>query len=122
MNGPMKPPSKRSRISSFIASGLTANDCFFIQYSVNRHFQQSGNLLVVNVIFFTIIHSCFHPVQAQVGLERLNAGQLLDGCTMDEVRGEFFQYVLDVDSGTARTRNEVSGYREIAIFKDGVTL
>jgi len=51
-----------------------------------------------------------------------NAGQLLEGRTMTEVRDEFFQFVLDVASGTTRTRNEANGYREIAIFKDGVTL
>jgi altronate hydrolase len=35
---------------------------------------------------------------------------------------EFFDYVISVASGETRTRNEINGYREIAIFKDGVTL
>lgn len=53
-----------------------------------------------------------------------NAGRLLDAGTPDAVRAvedEFFQYVLDVASGK-QVRNEINGYREIAIFKDGVTL
>lgn len=51
-----------------------------------------------------------------------NAGQLLEGKSMTEVRDEFFQFVLDVASGKRKTRNEENGYREISIFKDGVTL
>ncbi|WP_438448092.1 UxaA family hydrolase [Gorillibacterium sp. sgz5001074] len=51
-----------------------------------------------------------------------NAGQLLEGRTMPEVRDEFFQHVLDVASGVKQARNEENGYREISIFKDGVTL
>ena len=35
---------------------------------------------------------------------------------------ELFSYVLDVASGNTRTNNEQHGYREIAIWKDGVTL
>ncbi|MES2180293.1 MAG: altronate dehydratase family protein [Gemmatimonadota bacterium] len=52
-----------------------------------------------------------------------NAGALLDGThTMDALGDELFSYVLSVASGTTRTNNEQHGYREIAIWKDGVTL
>ncbi len=51
-----------------------------------------------------------------------NAGQLLEGRSMQELRDELFQYVLDVASGKTFTRNEQNGCREISIFKDGVTL
>ena len=52
-----------------------------------------------------------------------NAGALLDGTrSMDELRDELFAYVLAVASGQVRTNNEQHGYREIAIWKDGVTL
>lgn len=51
-----------------------------------------------------------------------NAGQLLDGKEMDDVGEDFFNYVLKVASGETQTKNEINGYREIAIFKDGVTL
>jgi len=51
-----------------------------------------------------------------------NAGQLIDGADKDEVRDALFQYVLDIASGVKETNNELYGYREIAIFKDGVTL
>ncbi|MDQ0207186.1 UxaA family hydrolase [Alkalicoccobacillus murimartini] len=51
-----------------------------------------------------------------------NAGELVEGKSMDEVRDHFFSYLLDVASGETRTRNEQNGFREIAIFKDGVML
>jgi altronate hydrolase len=52
-----------------------------------------------------------------------NAGALLDGTRdMDSLADELFAYVLDIASGRKRTNNETQGYREIAIWKDGVTL
>jgi altronate hydrolase len=52
-----------------------------------------------------------------------NAGALLDGTrSRDALADELFAHVLDVASGSKRTNNELHGYREIAIWKDGVTL
>jgi altronate hydrolase len=52
-----------------------------------------------------------------------NAGALLDGsATIEELADRLFAYVLDVASGRVRTNNERHGYREIAIWKEGVTL
>jgi altronate hydrolase len=52
-----------------------------------------------------------------------NAGALLDGTkTLDALADELFTLVLEVASGRVRTNNEKHGYREIAIWKDGVTL
>ena len=51
-----------------------------------------------------------------------NAGQLVDGVSMEDMQNDFFQYVMDVASGKRKTHNEENGYKEIAIFKDGVTL
>lgn len=50
-----------------------------------------------------------------------NAGQILDGKSMDEVADDFFGYLLEVASGK-QTRNEEYDYREISIFRDGVIL
>ncbi len=50
-----------------------------------------------------------------------DASRLLDE-DPDQVADELFQQILDVASGKKTTRNEDYGYREIAIFKDGVTL
>ena len=47
-----------------------------------------------------------------------DAGPILSGETLT---GELFEYVLSVASGE-QTKNEKNGFREISIFKDGVTL
>jgi altronate hydrolase len=52
-----------------------------------------------------------------------DAGALLDGrATMEELEDRLFAYILDVASGRVPTNNEKHGYREIAIWKEGVTL
>ncbi len=50
-----------------------------------------------------------------------NAGRLLTA-EPSEIVDELFELILDVASGRKTTRNEDYDYREIAIFKDGVTL
>jgi altronate hydrolase len=52
-----------------------------------------------------------------------NAGQILDGDKgIDELAGELFRFIIDTASGKIKTRNESNGYKEIAIWKEGVTL
>ncbi len=50
-----------------------------------------------------------------------NAGQIVDGRTMEEVFADFIDYIIDVINGK-KTCNEKNGFEEISIFKDGVTL
>ena len=50
-----------------------------------------------------------------------DASPVLGEKTMDEVTDEFLDYILEVASGK-ETNNEKYDYREISIFKDGVTL
>lgn len=50
-----------------------------------------------------------------------SAGQLVEGRTMKELVPEFIDKVLSVASGE-KARNEENDYREISIFKNGVTL
>lgn len=50
-----------------------------------------------------------------------NAGRIIEGSTIDETADEFFDFCIDIANGK-NTKNEVNGYREISIFKDGVTL
>ncbi len=40
----------------------------------------------------------------------------------EQVTNNLIKYVLDVANGTKRTKNEINGYAEISIFKDGVVL
>lgn len=50
-----------------------------------------------------------------------DAGRLLAGQPMDKLTDELLDYVIKVASGQ-KTKAEEMGFREIAIFKDGVTL
>ncbi len=50
-----------------------------------------------------------------------NAGSLLEGKTMDEVLEEFIRFILEV-AGGKQLNHEKTGFKEIAIFKTGVTL
>ena len=51
-----------------------------------------------------------------------NAGQLIEGRSMDAVSEDFLQYILDVASGRKQAKSEKLDKHELAIFKDGVTL
>ena len=41
---------------------------------------------------------------------------------MEKLADELLEHVLDVASGRRKTNNEIEDYREIAIWKEGVTL
>ena len=51
-----------------------------------------------------------------------DAGVLLENTSMDTLAEDFFRYIVSVAGGEVLTKNEVNGYREIAIFKTGVTV
>lgn len=51
-----------------------------------------------------------------------DAGQLLDGRSMDELRDELWQMLIETASGRRQTQNERNDSREIMIFKNGVLL
>lgn len=50
-----------------------------------------------------------------------NAGTLTEGVSMDTLCKQFTKFILNVAEGK-QTNNERKGYREIALFKSGVTL
>lgn len=51
-----------------------------------------------------------------------NAGALLEGKTFETATEELFDYILQLASGEIKTKNEINGYKEISIFRDGVIL
>jgi altronate hydrolase len=51
-----------------------------------------------------------------------DAGRLLEGESMTSLARRLLTLVIAVASGQQLARNEINGFREIAIFKDGVTL
>ena len=50
-----------------------------------------------------------------------NAGEIADGISKEDVHARFLEFILAVANGY-KINNEKGGYREIAIFKSGVTL
>lgn len=50
-----------------------------------------------------------------------DASPLIEDKAMDELTNEFLDFILKIASGK-ETKNEINDYREISIFKDGVTL
>lgn len=52
-----------------------------------------------------------------------NAGALIDGTeTMDGLASQLLNLIIKTASGEIKAKNEIHGYKEIAIWKDGVTL
>lgn len=51
-----------------------------------------------------------------------NAGVLAEGETFSEAAEELWNLMLDIASGEKFTKNELVGNKEIAVFKNGVTL
>ncbi|MBD2869221.1 UxaA family hydrolase [Paenibacillus arenilitoris] len=51
-----------------------------------------------------------------------NAGALLEDKSMETLTGELWEQLIRLASGDERTNNERNGFKEIAIFKDGVIL
>ena len=51
-----------------------------------------------------------------------DAGALLTGVSMEEMRERLIDYVLKLASGETETNAEKHGVREMCIFKTGVTL
>lgn len=50
-----------------------------------------------------------------------NAGDIVEGKTIDEVADELFDYVIDIANGK-QTKSEINNQHGIAIWKSGVTL
>ncbi len=50
-----------------------------------------------------------------------NAGELLTGKSMDQLLGDFIQHIVNSVNGKP-AKNEINDFRELAIFKTGVTL
>ncbi len=59
--------------------------------------------------------------EAKPGWIDFDAGALFSGKSLEQLSLELFDYVLRVASGE-KTRNEINGYKEISIFKDGIIL
>ncbi|MFW6271248.1 MAG: altronate dehydratase, partial [Bacillota bacterium] len=51
-----------------------------------------------------------------------NAGKLLESNNLNELAEDLYKMVIKIASGQKRTKNEINDFKEMTIFKKGVTL
>lgn len=93
-------------------TNLTAAGCHMILFSTGRGTPLGAPVPTIKI--GTNHEVSFH----KANWIDFNAGQIIDGADLTR---SFTNFCLQVANG-AETKNEQNGYREIAIFKDGVTL
>lgn len=93
-------------------TNLTASGCNLILFSTGRGTPVGAPVPTVKISTnSTLAKRKPHWID-------FNAGEIING---KELLDEFFDYVIEVAEGK-KINNEINGYREISIFKDGVTL
>jgi altronate hydrolase len=97
-------------------SGMMASGCHIILFSTGRGTPVGSPVPTVKIATNTDLAT------RKSNWIDWNAGRLIEDKEMDSYAEEFFKYILDVASDKVKTKNETNGYREIAIFKNGVTL
>ena len=93
-------------------TNLTASGCHMILFSTGRGTPVGAPVPTVKIATNSVL------AQRKSNWIDFNAGPIIDGENLDQA---LFDFILEVAEGK-ETRNEENGYREIAIFKDGVTL
>lgn len=93
-------------------TNLTAAGCHMILFSTGRGTPLGAPVPTVKIATNSALAS------KKKGWIDFNAGPILEGL---DLTADLFTYLLEVAEGK-ETKNEQYGYREIAIFKDGVTL
>ena len=96
-------------------TALAASGCHMVLFSTGRGTPLGGAVPVIKIA------SNSDLAQRKKNWIDFNAGILLEGEPMDEAADRFFQELLAISSGQ-KSRNEISGYRDFAIWKSGVTL
>ncbi len=96
-------------------TGLAAAGCQMILFTTGRGTPAGTSVPTVKIATNSEIF------RRKAGWMDFNAGRLLEGTTMEQLSEEFFDYCLEVASGKP-TKAEKMGFREVVIFKDGVTL
>lgn len=96
-------------------SALAAAGCHMVLFSTGRGTPYGGFVPTVKLATNSDL------AQRKPHWIDFNAGQLLEGNTMAEVLQKFIDYIVLVANGQ-QTNNEKNDFRELAIFKSGVTL
>lgn len=96
-------------------TGLMASGCHVILFSTGRGTPAGSPVPTVKIATNTDLAT------RKSNWIDWNAGRLVEDKELDSYAEEFFSYILEVASDKKQTRNEINNYREIAIFKNGVT-
>jgi altronate hydrolase len=97
------------------ATALTAAGCQLILFSTGRGTPFGTAVPTVK------ISSNSRLAEKKPGWIDFDAGRLISGVPMDELQAALVRFVLEI-AGGRQTRAEANGSREIAIWKNGVTL
>jgi altronate hydrolase len=99
------------------ATALTASGATIILFTTGR-----GTPLGFPVPTIKISTNSF-VFERKLNWIDFDAGQILnDNLDLNTLTNRFFNYIIKVASGEIKTKNEINGYKEIAIWKNGVTL
>ncbi|MDR0540670.1 MAG: altronate dehydratase family protein [Dysgonamonadaceae bacterium] len=97
------------------ATALAASGCHIVLFTTGRGTPFGAFVPTVKI---STNSDLYHR---KPGWIDFNAGTMVENETIDEVKEKFINFVLQVASGEL-VNNEKKGFREIAIFKTGVTL
>lgn len=97
------------------STALAASGCHLVLFTTGRGTPFGTFVPTVKISTNSLL------AENKPGWIDFNAGTLTEGESMESLSQRFTQFILDI-AGGGQTNNEKKGYREIAIFKSGVTL
>ena len=97
------------------STALAASGCQMVLFTTGRGTPFGTFVPTVKISTNTPLYN------AKTNWIDFNAGVIADGEPMEDVADRFIDFVIEKASGSP-VNNEKNGYREIAIFKTGVTL
>lgn len=96
-------------------TAMSASGCNMILFTTGRGTPLGSPVPTVKVATNTPL------AQKKANWIDFNAGQLLER-DAEEVTSDFIDLLVQFANGEKHTKNEINGYREISLFKDGVIL
>ncbi|MDO9634539.1 MAG: altronate dehydratase family protein [Paludibacter sp.] len=97
------------------ATALAASGCHLVLFTTGRGTPFGSFVPTMKISTNSALY------QKKPGWIDFNAGTIVENESIEQVNNRFVAYILDVINGTY-VNNEKKNYREIAIFKTGVTL
>lgn len=97
------------------ATALAASGCHMVLFTTGRGTPFGTYVPTMKISSNTPLHN------KKPGWIDFNAGTIVENESIEQVNERFVQYIIDV-AGGQQLNNEKKNYREISIFKTGVTL